>query len=607
MIRGVSRSRGWTLGFVALVVVLPALVAGRLSLSIFLFVGLASLLAIGLTLLGGGAGQVSLGQAAFYGIGAYVSAMTTLRLGLTPWIALPLSAAVAALIAFLVGAPILMLRGHYLALGTLALNIVVDVLIRNVQGLTGGPTGLTGIPPFRIGGTALTGDRFFYYAAWSITLLALWLGRNLIDSRIGRALAAVRASEVVAGTLGINPAYYKARVFALSAALAGIAGSLYVHYLSFVSPSPFAFEYSITLLLMSVLGGIGHLPGAVLGAGIVTLLRESLRDVMPRFFRGGASAEYEIVVFGLLLAGVVIFAPGGLWPFLVRRLRLEPRQPAIAHPAPIEGAGLDPPAAPSTGSGHAAGEVLLEVANLEKRFGGLMAVNRLSFQVRAGEIYAIIGPNGAGKTTAFNLISGVLRPTGGTIRLGGLRIDGLPAFRVAAMDVARTFQTPRVFAESSVLDNVLVGMHRHLRAGFAGSMFRLVRREEDAAAGLALQALRRVGLADQALLPAGTLSFGGQRLLEVARALAGRPRLLLLDEPASGLSAAERRGLVALIQQIRAAGVTVVLVEHDVRLVMGIADRVLVLNYGERIAEDAPGEVQRDPRVIAAYLGEESA
>ncbi len=603
-----SRSLRWTSGFVAVLAVLPWLVAGRLSLSIFLFIGLASLLAVGVTLLGGAAGQVSLGQAAFYGIGAYVSALTTMRLGLTPWVALPLSAGIAALVAFLIGAPILMLRGHYLALGTLALNIVIDVLIRNVQDLTGGPTGLTGIPPFRIAGTALAGDRIFYFATWGLVLLALWLGRNLVASRIGRALAAVRASEVVAGTLGINPSYYKARVFALSAALAGVAGSLYVHYLSFVSPSPFAFEYSIALLVMSVIGGIHHLPGAVLGAAIVTLLREALRDLMPRFFRGGASAEYEIVVFGLLLASVVILAPGGAWPLLVRLLRLEPPKSMVPRPAPIEGgAGTDVPRAISFGPARQACEVLLDVAAVEKHFGGLMAVNRLSFQVHAGEIYAVIGPNGAGKTTVFNLISSILRPTGGTIRLGGTRVDALPAYQVAAMGVARTFQTPRVFADLSVLDNVLVGMHRHLRAGFLPSMLHLARHEEGVAAGLALDGLRRVGLADQATLRASALPFGGQRLLEVARALVTRPRLLLLDEPASGLSAAERHGLVTLIRQIRAAGVTVLLVEHDVRLVMGLADRVLVLNYGERIAEDAPGEVQRDPRVIAAYLGEEES
>jgi branched-chain amino acid transport system permease protein len=602
---GMTRSRLWTLGWVAFVIVLPWLVAGRLSLSIFLFIGLFSMLAVGLTLLGGAAGQISLGQAAFYGIGAYISALMTLRLGLSPWVALPLSAAGAALVAFLLGTPIFMLRGHYLVLGTLGLNIIVDVFIRNFQDLTGGPTGLTGIPPFAIGETVLGGDRFFYFAAWGLVALALWLGRNLIDSRIGRALTAVRASEVVAGTLAIDPAYYKARVFALTAALAALAGSLYVHYLSFVSPSPFAFEFSISVLVMSVIGGIGHLPGGVLGAAVVTLLREFLRDVMPRFFRGGASAEYEIVVFGLLLAGVVVLAPGGAWPFIARLLRLEPAARMIP-PAPVEGgarasarAGPRPPAtAPS-------GDVLLTVEALEKQFGGLMAVHDLSFQVRRGEIYAVIGPNGAGKTTAFNLISGVLHPTRGSITLAGRRLDGLPAFRTAALGVARTFQTPRVFPELSVLDNVLVGMHRHLRAGFGASMLRLAGREEAMAASQALEVLRQVGLAAHAAEPAGTLPFGRQRLLEVARALASRPRLLLLDEPASGLSAAERAALVAIIRDIRAIGITVLLVEHDVRLVMGLADRVLVLNYGERIAEDIPARIQRDPRVIGAYLGDE--
>ncbi|MGH2627155.1 MAG: branched-chain amino acid ABC transporter permease, partial [Anaerolineales bacterium] len=301
--------------FLAVVVALPWAVSGRISLSVFLFIGLNALIAVGLSLLGGQAGQISLGQAAFYGIGAYISAITTLRYGINPWIGMGLAIAGSALVAYVVGAPILILRGHFLVLGTLALNVIVDVLIRNLQTLTGGPSGLTGIPPLALGTVALRGDRVYYYLAWGAALAAVWLGGNLIASRVGRALAAVRASEVAAATLGINPAHYKARTFAISAAFAGLAGSLYVHYLSFVSPSPFVFEFSITLLVMSVLGGIAYLPGAVLGAAILTLLREGLRTVLPRFFRAGASAEYEIIVFGLLLAVVVIFSPGGLWPF----------------------------------------------------------------------------------------------------------------------------------------------------------------------------------------------------------------------------------------------------------------------------------------------------
>jgi len=593
-------ARAWLGAFILALLVLPYGVAGRLSLAIFLFIGLFSLIVIGLTLLGGYAGQISLGQAAFYGIGAYVSAIATIHLAMPPLLALPIAALSAAAIAYLLGAPIFVLRGHFLVLGTLGLNIVIDVLIRNMQGLTGGPTGLTGIPPITIGGIAIVGDRPYYYGIWTLVLVTLWLGRNLISSRVGRALAAIRSSEVAAATLGISPAHYKSRVFACSAALAGLAGALYVHYLNFVSPSPFAFNFSIDLLVMSVLGGIVHLPGAVLGTAILTILREGLRTVMPRLLGSGASAEYEIVIFGLLLAAVVIFSPTGVWPKLATLLRIPttpqgPGSPLVAKS--VEGKSLSPRMVPDG--------VVLQVDALQKRFGGLLAVVNLSFAVRAHEIYAIIGPNGAGKTTAFNLISGVLWPTRGTITLRGQVLTHLPPYRIAALGVARTFQTPKIFPDLTVLENVMVGLHRQTTTGFMGAMLGLGRREDAEAAAQALNYLALVELAPQAAVLAGSLSFGAQRRLELARALATSPLLLLLDEPASGLSAVERRALVQLIRAIRDAGVTVLLVEHDVSLVMDVADRVLVLNYGEQIAEGTPQEIRTDPRVIGAYLGEE--
>lgn len=593
-------ARAWLVAFVLVMIVLPWLVAGRLSLSIFLFIGLFSLIVIGVTLLGGYAGQISLGQAAFYGIGAYLAAIATLHGRVSPWLALLFATSGAALIAYLIGAPMFFLRGHFLVLGTLGLNIVVDVVIRNFQSLTGGPTGLTGIPPLSVGELVLTGDRFYYYLIWTLVFLALWLGRNLINSRVGRALAAIRSSEVAAATLGISPAHYKGRIFAFSAALAGLAGALYVYYLSFVSPSPFAFNFSIDLLVMSVLGGIFHLPGAVLGTAILTLLREALRTVMPRLLGSGASAEYEIIVFGLLLGVVVIFSPAGVWPAVIAFLHLEPTSPRTVNSIRPADISIRPAPTPDP-----PGHVILQVDALRKQFGGLQAVNDLSFEVRGGEVYAIIGPNGAGKTTAFNLISGVLRPSGGTIRFHDQLVSRLPPYRVAALGVARTFQTPTVFADLSVLENVMVGLHRRTRTGFFTAMFGLGRREDVAAAATALSYLTLVDLSVQAVERAGSLSFGAQRRLEVARALATAPSLLLLDEPASGLSASERHTLVQLIRRIRDAGVTVLLVEHDVSLVMEVADRILVLNYGERIAEGTPAEVRRDPRVVGAYLGED--
>lgn len=599
--------RSWLAAFIIVLLILPVLVAGRISLSIFLFIGLYSLIVIGLTLLAGHAGQVSLGQAAFYGIGAYIAAITSLQLGLSPWLGLPLAVAGAACIAYLLGLPIFFLRGHYLVLGTLGLNIVVDVVIRNVQGLTGGPTGLTGVPPLSIGTFVIEGDRAYYYIIWTLVLVSLWAGRNLINSRVGRALAAVRSSETVAVSLGISPAQYKGKVLALSAALAGLAGALYVHYLEFVSPSPFAFNFSIDLLVMSVLGGIAYLPGAVLGAAILTVLREALRTVMPRFLGTGASAEYEIIIFGLLLAAVVILSPGGVWPWVARLLRPDAGRAGRTAVEPAH-VSIGPGAPGTLPRGQAQEtETLLKVDHLQKRFGGLLAVDDLSFSVRAGEIYAIIGPNGAGKTTAFNLISGLLRPTRGEVYLEGRKVSHLPAYRIAALGVARTFQTPKVFADLTVLENAMVGLHRRLRTGFVSAILGLGRREDQTAAAEAAGYLVLAGLVDRAVEPAGALPFGALRLLEIARALATQPRLLLLDEPASGLSAAERRDLVRLIRRVRDAGVTVLLVEHDVSLVMGVADRVLVLNYGERIAEGPPAQVRADPRVIGAYLGEEEA
>ncbi|HEX6989356.1 MAG TPA: ATP-binding cassette domain-containing protein [Bacillota bacterium] len=600
---------------------LPWLLSGRLSLSIFIFIFLYATIAIGLNLLAGYAGQVSLGQAAFYGLGAYLTGILSVHAGWSPWLSFPAAVAGTALLAYGVGAPILMLRGHYLVVGTLGFNIIVTVLFRQLHDLTGGPSGLTGIPAFTLGGQALRGNLVYYYASGLLMLGAAWASANLIRSRFGRALQAIHASETAAESAAINPTRHKLLVFVWSAALAAAAGAMYAHYVTFISPSPFGFEFSVQLLMMAVIGGIASVPGAVLGAALAVLLREGLGGVVPLLV-GQSSAEYEIVVFGVLLAAVVILSPEGLWPRLVAWLAGitwavppsagEPSPGVTADPDPVRplpgeaGDSASPPAVsrapehptPATGP-------LLRVEGLTRRFGGLVAVRDLSFTVQPGEIFAIMGPNGAGKTTLFNMISGVLRPTAGRIELQGRRIDGLPAHRVARLGVARTFQTPRLFPLLTAVENVMVGLHQHQRAGFVASALRLTRNEERAARSRALAALAQVGGEELASQRVDALPFGALRMIELARALAARPRLLLLDEPASGLTGPERQELARLIRRVRDAGVAVVLVEHDVPFLMQLADRVLVVHHGEAIAQGLPEEVRRNPRVIAAYLGEE--
>lgn len=601
---------------------LPDVVGHLLSPSVFVLIALYIPIVVGLSVLSGYTGQVSLGQAAFYGLGAYLTAILSTRLEWEPWLSIPTAVALTGLIAYGIGRPILVLRGHYLVVATLGLNIVVEVLIRELYGLTGGPSGLSGIPPLAIGDLVLRGDRAYYYVASLLAVAAVATSALLIRSRVGRALQAIAASETAAETLGIDVASYKTQVFTWSAVLAAASGCLYAHYVGYLSPSPFSFHFSVELLVMAVLGGLASLPGAVVGSAITVLLREQLRSAISGL-AGGTGAEYEVVIYGLLLATVIIFAPEGLWPLLARwwssrTSRTAPRAggavtgfaaPAVsaavpefppgigmavggdaAGPAPAAPAGGDPPP-------------VLDVRDLSRRFGGLTALQGVGFALRPGEVYAIIGPNGAGKTTLFNLVSGVLTPSSGAIRIADREIRGWPAHRVARLGIARTFQTPRLVPQLSVRDNVMLGMHGHLRTGFVGALFGLGRREDRQAALDAERALTLVGLSGLASTPVGALPFGLQRLVEVARCLAGRPRLLLMDEPASGLSGEEREGLVAIIRRVRDQGTTVVLVEHDVSLVMKVADRVLVLHHGQVLSEGAPEAVREDPVVIEAYLG----
>ncbi len=554
-------------------------------------IGLASLVSIGLVLLTGVGGITSFGQAAFCGIGAYATAVLTTKFGWSPWLSLPVSLAITAVVAALLGVVTMRLSGHYLPLGTIAWGISLYFLFPQID-LLGRHDGISGIPPLAVAGIQFFDGRAIYYVIWIFVGLASLATLNLLDGRMGRAIRALRGGGVAAESFGVSVQRVKLTVFVYAAVLAALSGWLYAHMQRAVAPGPFGINAGIEYLLMAVLGGPGYIAGALLGAGIVTMLKDQLQRILPALF--GSQGSYELIVLGLLLIVLLETAREGLWPKLARWL------PEAVPPASFAAAAPLQRRTSATTDQH---PPILEIGGLTKRFGGLIAVNDVSFQLRRGDIVALIGPNGAGKSTTFNLVTGLIPPTSGTVTFDGQSITGTRPDRVAALGLARTFQHVKVFPTMSVLDNIALGAHLRGSKGVAASIARLDRDEEAGLKAEAVTQARRVGLADHLHKPAGSLALGQLRLLEIARALALDPKLLLLDEPAAGLRHFEKAELAKLLKQLQADGVSILLVEHDMGFVMGLVDRVVVLDFGTRIAEGTPPEIRTNKTVIEAYLG----
>ena len=576
------------LAIAAIVLACVPLLAPQFWVTLGNYIGLYSIVTLGLVLLTGVAGQTSFGQAAFVGIGAYATAYLTTRFGTSPWVALVAGLALTLAVALTLGFITLRMKGHYLPLATIAWGISLYFLFGNLEFL-GGHTGMTGIPSLGLFGVELRDERRYFYLIWTIALAALWATDNLLDSRPGRAIRALKGGLEMAEAFGVNGARLKIVAFVYAASLACISGWLYAHLQRFVNPTPFGINQGIEYLFMAVVGGAGSVWGAVIGATLITLLKEVLQDALPRLL--GRSGNFEIVVFGILMVLLLQFSRDGVWPWLARIL---PRRKPVSVPDAPKLPGRD--LAPSRGA-------LLEVRRARKQFGGLVAVNDLSFDIRSCEILGLIGPNGAGKSTTFSLISGALPLTAGEVLFRGESIGSRQPYEIARRGIGRTFQHVKLIAQMTVLDNVALGAYLRGTTGVVRAALALDRAEEARTRADAARVIARVGLGDHTFDPAGSLPLGTQRLVEIARALAADPVLLLLDEPAAGLRYREKEALATLLRSLRHEGITILLVEHDMDFVMGLTDRLVVMDFGEKLAEGAPVEIQRDPLVLEAYLG----
>ena len=591
--RDIHRHLPWAA--LALLFTLPLLPVPEFWITQLNYIGMFALVSLGLVLLTGVGGLTSFGQAAFVGLGAYSSALLSTQFGHSPWLGLLLGLAVTAVIALALALLTLRMSGHYLPLATIAWALSLNYTMANME-LLGKYDGILGVPPLHFFGTSLAEGRKIFYLIWAIAILAAFGLRNLLDSRPGRAIRALNGATTMAESMGVSTFRYKVIIFVLAALLASISGWLFAHFQRTVNPSPFGLKMGIEYLFMAVIGGVATVWGAFVGAAVFKLIEDQLKDLLPALL--GSNGNFEAIVLGVILVLMLKHAPKGLWPsaltLVSRWVPAQARKRDWQNAEPLLTRAKPHP-----------GELLLDVSKLSKRFGGLLAVNEVSFQICAGEVIGLIGPNGAGKSTTFNLVSGTLALSSGSVCFRGQVVSGKPSREIARMGLSRTFQHVKMIADMTVLENVALGAYLRSSSETFRAMLRLNRAEEKSLFAEAEAQLRRIGMAGLMHEQAGNLALGPQRLMEIARALCSDPALLLLDEPAAGLRHQEKQALGQVIKQLKREGLSILLVEHDMEFVMGLTDRIVVMEFGCKLTEGTPAFVQASPQVRAAYLGTE--